>query len=124
MNQKIQVYIIRTDAVSRHQGALEELIYSDRVLQEIAGGSIRVISLTEHIDLVVNHEYRNEELPLNRVVLDREQKVTDYICGNNVCIRHDQTGQIQSITAEDVEIIEKQLKMLLGISEKEFFYII
>ena len=116
-NKRINGYFLRVSEEGEHfKGYIAEFEDTLKYLQGYVGGCIDVVMLNDDIDLVINDCGKIDNLPANRVYLDAEGIAVDFICGNILCLRHDDEGDFDSILESDIPEIEKSLKPLLHVS--------
>ena len=75
-----------------------------KILQDIVGGLIEVVELTEDIDIICNEEGKLEGL-LPNINLDY-----DIIVGDIIFCSHDDMGNFTSLTDEQIKRILAELK--------------
>ena len=116
----INAYLLRVDPKysTCYQGYSKGVENALSFEQKFVGGLIQVISINENIDCICNDEGKLLELPYNRVWLDDDGTVLDVLCGNLMCVRHDEEGNFTSILPEDIEVIEKHLIPFCGMVGK------
>ncbi|MBO5031672.1 MAG: DUF3846 domain-containing protein [Lachnospiraceae bacterium] len=121
---KINAYLLRVDEMSgdSYKGYIAE-VENDLKTEQLfvnynqAHGLIQVIRLNEHICAVINDEGKLKNFHINRLWLDEDGKVLDFIVGNIMCVRYGEEGEFASILPSDVAVIEK---ILVPVVRKEF----
>lgn len=115
----IKGYFLRvSDEGIQFKGYMAEFADTLEYLQGYVGGYIDVLSLNDEIDLVINDEGKINNLPTNRACVCEGGTITDFICGNILCVRHCD-DEFDSILESDIAVIEKSLVPLLSVSRIE-----
>ena len=119
-DKRINGYFLRVSEKDGHfKGYIAEFEDTLKYLQDYVGGYIDVVSLNNDIDLVINDEGKIKGLPINRTIRNNVGEIVDFICGNILCLRHDDEGNFDSILESDIPEIEKRLMPLLSVSADE-----
>lgn len=84
-------------------------------MQELVGGYIEAIPLTEKLSLVCNEEGKMQGLKPNRILIV-DGKEIDVICGNFFIVGNGKED-FRGLVSSDVEIIHK---MIIGTHDKIF----
>ncbi len=112
----IKGYFLRvSDEGMQFKGYMADFEDELKYLQEYVGGYIDVVSLNDEIDLVINDEGKMHNLPTNRACIGDNGGVSDFICGNILCLRHDSDGNFESILESDIAVVEKKLIPLMSV---------
>lgn len=115
----IKGYFLRvSDEGVQFKGYVAEFTDTLEYLQGYVGGYIDVVRLNDEIDLVINDEGKIHDLPINRACVGDGGTITDFICGNILCVRHCD-DEFDSILESDIAVIEKSLVPLLSVSRIE-----
>lgn len=119
-SKRIKGYFLRVGEESEHfKGYTAEFEDTLEYLQKYVGGYMDVIAMDNGVDLVINDEGKIQSLPLNRAIRTDTGEIADFICGNILCVRHDEEGEFISILEEDIPEIEKRLIPLLSVGAVE-----
>lgn len=113
---KINAYLLRVDETSgdSYKGYIAEADNDLRAEQLFVNynqphGLIQVIRLNEHICAIINDEGKLKNFHINRLWLDEDGNILDFIVGNIMCVRCGGEGEFASILPSDVTTIEKLL---------------
>jgi hypothetical protein len=113
MDGKIKVYIMRvSDDGKVYKGYIDEIENTLKAKQSLVGGLIQVIQINNEIDLICNDEGKLNRLSPNRAIYVNatDDEPYDFICGNCLCVRHNNEGEFTSIHEDDVKIIRKLVR--------------
>lgn len=114
--KKIKGYFLRVSEFGdQYQGYFGEIKNTLKAKQDYVGGYIQNICL-EDIDFIMNDEGKIKRLPPNRAII-MDNKVVDIICGNILCVRHDDKGNYIDILESDKETIESILKPCIALGK-------
>jgi hypothetical protein len=120
MNEKyIDVYVMRTDEHSRQIGRIERVLADIQSCSRLIADSTEGLALTDSIDILMT---KGKDQPVNRMLLDDEGRAVMCLYGDLVCVKHGKGGLV-SLSAEDIENIEKRLKIVLGESADGYIYL-
>jgi hypothetical protein len=120
MSEKyIDVYVMRTDEYSRQIGRIERVLADIQSCSRMIADSTEGLALTESIDLLMT---KGKDQPVNRMLLDDEGRAVMCLYGDLVCVKHNK-GVLVSLSAEDIELIEQRLKIVLGEAEDGYIYL-
>jgi hypothetical protein len=112
--EKIDAYFLRVSQSGVvYQGYIDTIEDKLEVLQAYVnydepGGYIDIIRLTDEIDCVINDNGKLIGLPNNRIWIYDGQPI-DILVGNCLCVRHDEEGELSSISRFDIPTIESCL---------------
>jgi hypothetical protein len=121
MNEKyIDVYVMRTDEHSRQIGRIERVLADIQSCSRLIADSTEKLALTESIYMLMTKGFKDQ--PVNRMLLDDEGRAVMCLYGDLVCIKHNRDVLV-SLSAEDIEIIEQRLKIVLGESADGYIYL-
>lgn len=76
--------------------------------QNLVGGRIEVISLTEELDLIVNEEYLFNGSGL-RLILFQNDEISNIVMGDCFVCRNDSKSNFTDIKREDISTLEEYL---------------
>lgn len=113
---KINAYLLRVDETSGafYKGYIAEVDNDLKTEQLFVNynqphGVIQVIRLYKNICAIINDEGKLKNFHVNRLWLDEEGNILDFIVGNIMCVRCGDEGEFVSILPSDVTTIEKLL---------------
>lgn len=121
---KINAYLLRVDETSgdSYKGYIAE-VDNDLGAEQLfvnynqPHGLIQVIKLDKNICAIINDEGKLKNFHINRLWLDEDGNILDFIVGNIMCVRCVEEGEFASILPSDVAVIEK---LLVPVVRKEF----
>lgn len=118
--KRITAYLLRVDECTgvSYKGYLSEVDNDLKAEQDYVNyghphGLIDVVALGD-IDIIVNDEGLLLGYPVNRLCIDDEGNPLSYLVGNLMCVRHNNEGEFTSILPDDIPVIEKYLKPVIG----------
>lgn len=116
IEEMIKAYMMRvSDDGVVYKGYIGEIENSLKAKQEFVGGLIQVIPITSEIDLICNDEGKLRNLPINRALFydtGKKDEMYDFVVGNCLCVRHNNSGYFTSILDEDIPIIRRFVKCI------------
>jgi hypothetical protein len=119
MSERIKAYIMRvSDDGKPYKGYIGEIENTLKAKQTFVGGLIQVVPINEEIDLICNEEGKLSRLLPNRALYMEnatDDEPYDFICGNCLCVRHNNEGEFTSIHEDDVKTIRKHVKPIEAI---------
>lgn len=100
-----------------------------KALQNIVGGNIEVPYISDtlfknNIDMYINENGKNEDLPLTALIVDKDNNVLDTIQGNIVFASHDDEGNTTSLTEHQIYVLARILQGKAVTSNDEIVYLI
>ena len=116
---------IKTLVLSNGELEVREIGNELKDLQEIVGGYIEIPPLSKvfaenGIDVIINEEGKliNGMKPEIAIVSGETTQILDIIYGNCIFASHDEEGETVSLTAEQMEIVEEELDIVIGLTNK------
>lgn len=100
-----------------------------KTLQDVVGGYIEVPYISDKlfkngIDIYINADGKNEDLPITALIVDANNNVLDTIQGNIVFASHDNEGNTTSLTEKQIYIVYEILQSKAITSDNEMVYVI
>ena len=118
MEKTIKAYMLRVNAEGNPcRGYIGEIDNTLKAKQEFVGGTIQVIMISPEINAILNDDGKLLHLPINRLWKNADGEALDFVVGNILLCRNDDDGNFTSILERDIELIEKCLIPLKGMSE-------
>ncbi|MHC5291049.1 hypothetical protein CHCC14819_0483 [Bacillus licheniformis] len=87
---------------------IEEFPATLRDMQEFVEGYVGIVKVDHSITIWVNDDGRKEELTPNFALLDRNDKVVDYVAGKAFFAGTDDEGNTISLTDEEIKDIKSR----------------
>lgn len=78
--------------------------------QNLVGGWIESVSLSEGVALILNEEGKLKHLPPNKGLYNSDGRIIDVLVGNLFICRVDDDGDFADFKDEDIKLVNKYLK--------------